>query len=52
MDDTTFAKLAELSEHLEQTRKRGELTGLLAGFLRTLSPAEIPLAARLAIGQI
>jgi DNA ligase-1 len=52
MDDTPFAELAELSEQLEQTRKRGELTALLAGFLRSLSPAEIPPAVRLIIGQV
>ena len=52
MQDTPFAKLAYLGEKLEGTTKRGELSDLLAGFLRELPAAEIPPAVRLTIGQI
>jgi DNA ligase-1 len=52
MAETPFARLAELGEQLEQTRKRRELASLLAEFLRALEPGEIPAAVRLTIGQI
>jgi DNA ligase-1 len=44
--------LAELGERLERTKKRKELSELLAGFLRGLSTEEIPPAVRLTIGQV
>ena len=52
MNDTPFAKLAHLGEQFERTSKRLELAALLADFLRTLSPLEIPPAVRLIIGQV
>lgn len=52
MTDTLFAKLAQLGQQLEQTSKRLELAALLADFLRSLSPEEIPPAVRLTIGQV
>jgi len=47
-----FAKLAQLGQQLEQTSKRLELAALLADFLRSLSPEEIPPTVRLTIGQV
>ena len=52
MSETPFSHLAQLGERLEQTSKRREMAALLAEFLRELSPAEIPPAVRLTIGQI
>lgn len=52
MAETPFARLAHLGEQLEATKKRTELTALLADFLRSLAPDEIPPATRLIIGQI
>jgi DNA ligase-1 len=52
MGGTPFARLADLSEQLEQTRKRGELAALLAGFLQGLAEDEVPPAVRLTIGQV
>lgn len=52
MEETPFAKLAQLGELLERTSKRTELAALLADFLGDLSPDEIPPAVRLAIGQV
>jgi DNA ligase-1 len=52
MAETSFARLAQLGEQLEQTTKRGELAVLLSGFLRGLSAEEIPPAVRLTIGQV
>lgn len=52
MDGATFLQLANLGEQLEQTRKRKEMTALLAEFLQDLEPQEIPAAVRLTIGQI
>jgi DNA ligase-1 len=52
MSDTLFADLANLGEKLEGTKKRLELAALLAEFLRTLLPDEIPPAVRLIIGQV
>jgi DNA ligase-1 len=50
--NTPFVKLALLGEQLERTSKRRELAALLADFLRSLPPEEIPPAVRLTIGQI
>jgi DNA ligase-1 len=52
MSNTPFSRLAHLGERLEQTSKRHEMAALLADFLRELSPAEIPSAVRLTIGQV
>jgi DNA ligase-1 len=52
VSDTPFARLAQLGEQLEGTKKRLELTALLADFLRDLSPDEIRPAVRLTIGQV
>ncbi len=52
MGDTPFSRLAHLGQQLEQTSKRLELTTLLADFLLELSPAEVPPAVRLIIGQV
>ncbi len=52
MSDTLFVRLADLSQQLEQTSKRLELTALLADFLRTLAPEEVAPAVRLIIGQV
>jgi len=52
MVDTPFARLAELGEQFEQTSSRKDLAGLLAAFLRDLTPEEIPSAVRLTIGQV
>ncbi|MGD8792241.1 MAG: ATP-dependent DNA ligase [Anaerolineae bacterium] len=52
MVETSFEQLARLGEALEQTNKRKEMGGLLAEFLRALSPQEIPPAVRLTIGLV
>ncbi len=52
MSSTSFAQLARLGEKLEGTKKRSELATLLATFLRSLDPEEIPAAVRLTIGQV
>jgi len=52
MSDTPFARLAQLGEQLEQTKKRGELAALLADYLQTLAPEEVPPGVRLTIGQV
>ena len=52
MNDTSFARLAQLGELLERTKKRRELAALLADFLSDLSPDEVPPAVRLTIGQV
>jgi DNA ligase-1 len=52
VNETPFARLAELGQRLEATRKRLDLTALLADFLRALAPEEIPAAVRLSIGQV
>jgi DNA ligase-1 len=49
---TPFAALAQLGERLEETKKRRELAALLAEFLATLDPDEIPPVVRLIIGQV
>jgi len=51
-NETPFSNLALLSEQLEQTSSRLELERLLAGFLRTLQPAEVAAGARLVIGRV
>jgi DNA ligase 1 len=52
MNRTLFSQLAYLGEQFERTSKRTELASLLADFLRSLSPEEIPPAVRLIIGQV
>jgi DNA ligase-1 len=52
MSTSVFADLAQLGERLEQTQKRLELAALVAEFLKTLAPDEIPPAVRLIIGQV
>jgi DNA ligase-1 len=52
MSGTPFLQLAELGEALAGTSKRREMATLLADFLQALSPEEVPVAARLAIGQV
>jgi len=52
MGSTPFARLARLGEQLERTSKRRELAGLIADFLKDLSPEEIPPSVRLTIGQV
>ena len=50
--ETPFADLAQLGERLAGTTKRLELATLLADFLKSLSPAELPAAVRLTIGRV
>ncbi|MBN1657352.1 MAG: ATP-dependent DNA ligase [Anaerolineae bacterium] len=52
MTDTPFLRLAGLARDLESTTKRGEMADRIAEFLAALSPAEVPAAVRLAIGQV
>jgi DNA ligase-1 len=52
MDDTPFARLAQLGQQLEGMSKRLQMTALVAGFLQGLAAEEIPAAVRLAIGQV
>jgi DNA ligase-1 len=52
MSACPFARLAHLGQQLERTSKRRELATLLADFLVTLSPDEIPPAVRLIVGQV
>ena len=52
MNPISFAELAQLGERLEGTQKRLELAALVAEFLKTLAPDEIPPAVRLIIGQV
>jgi len=52
MNRMAFAALANLGEQLESTTKRLELTSLVAGFLQSLQPEEIPPGVRLLIGQV
>ncbi len=47
----SLARLADLSNQLEQTKGRLELMRLVGDFLRTLPPDDIPVAARLLVGQ-
>ncbi len=52
MTETPFLALALLGERLEKTRKRLELAGLIADFLKGLGPEEIGPGVRLLIGQV
>ncbi len=52
MSNTPLSRLAHLGEQLQETSKRRAMAGLVADFLQELSPAEIPPAARLTIGQV
>ena len=52
MIETPFATLASLGERLERTKKRLELTALIAQFLRDLRNEEIAPGVRLLIGQV
>jgi DNA ligase-1 len=52
MTGLPLARLALLTEQLEQTKKRREMASLLAGFLQELEPDEIPTAVRLTIGKV
>ncbi|MFN2184134.1 MAG: ATP-dependent DNA ligase [Anaerolineae bacterium] len=52
MEPTFFAELAHLGQELEQTTKRDEKTALLAAFLRSLAPEEIPPAVRFITGRV
>lgn len=46
-----FRELAELCEKLGATRGRGEMVGLVAGFLRGLHPAEFESAISMILGR-
>src|SRR5207245_9121482 len=50
-DDTSFARLAELTQQLEATTKRLEKRALLAAFLRSLRRDEVAAAVLLIIGR-
>lgn len=52
MGQMAFATLANMGEQLESTTKRLELASLVAGFLQSLQPEEIPPGVRLLIGQV
>lgn len=52
MAETPFARLSDLGEQLERTKKRRELAALLAVFLSELSPDEISPAVRMTIGMV
>jgi DNA ligase-1 len=52
MEPTSFTKLAQLGQRLEQTNKRSDKTALLAAFLRQLTADEIRPSVRLVIGQV
>jgi DNA ligase-1 len=49
---TTFEELAELGERLEATSSRLEMAESIAGFLKGLTPEEVPPAVRLLLGQV
>src|SRR2546422_8152732 len=51
-DDTSFARLAELTQQLEATTKRLEKRALLAAFLRSLRRDEGAPAVHLIVGRI
>ncbi len=51
-DDTSFARLAELTRKLEATSKRLEKRALLAAFLRSLRRDEVAPAVHLIVGRI
>jgi DNA ligase-1 len=48
---TLFKTLAELLEKIENTRKRLEITGLTADFLKTLTPEEVEPAVSMILGR-
>lgn len=50
MAKTLFRELALLGERMEKTKKRLEIAGMAAEFLRGLSPEEIAPGVRLLIG--
>jgi DNA ligase-1 len=50
--NTPFARIADLSQQLEETSKRLDMTALLADFLRGLSAEEVPPSVHLTIGQV
>ena len=52
MADTRFARLAALSQLLEGTSKRLDLTMPLTDLLCELVPEEVPPAVRLLMGQV
>ena len=49
---STLAELAELGEKLEGTRKRKEMTSLVASYLSSLPEDEVAPAARMVIGRV
>ncbi|MBI4788929.1 MAG: ATP-dependent DNA ligase [Chloroflexi bacterium] len=49
---TTIESLAQLSEQLAATKKKLEHAALIGAYLQSLPPDDIPLAARLLIGQV
>src|SRR2546428_192218 len=51
-DDTSFVRLAELTQQLEATTKRLEKRALLAAFLRSLRRDEVAPAVHLIVGRI
>jgi hypothetical protein len=51
VDSAPFSSLAELSQRLSSTRKRLELVGLLADFLRGLPPHDIARAVLILLGK-
>ena len=51
-DDTSFARLAELTQRLEATTKRLEKRALLTAFLRSLRRDEVAPAVHLIVGRI
>jgi DNA ligase-1 len=52
MHPVGFSRLASLAEQLESTTKRTALASLVADFLRSLQPEEIPPGVRLLIGRV
>lgn len=48
---SSFARLADLSDRLEQTRSRLELMRLVGDYLRSLPSRDLSVAARLLVGQ-
>src|SRR5207302_8967539 len=51
-DETSFARLAELTRQLEATTKRLEKRALLAAFLRSLRRDEVAPAVHLIVGRV
>ncbi|MBI2845582.1 MAG: ATP-dependent DNA ligase [Chloroflexi bacterium] len=52
MAETKFRELAQLGERMERTKKRLEIAGMVAEFLRGLAEEEIGPGVRLLIGQV